>query len=134
MSTTAADREAESTPTPPEVHLQRLEHALTHRGPSTPLSVWRWAVLQRMLPVRESLVRETELPTDWLAARRSRALRERNALLGRMSELRFRVMGDPDVERATYEMRRLVVDVRHYLQRLHDLAYDEVEAELGGSE
>lgn len=117
-----------------EVHLQRLEHALTHRGRTTPLSIWRWAVLQRMVAVREGLVRESELPHDWLAARRSRVLRERNALLGRMSELRFRVMGDPDVDQANYEMRRLVVDIRHHLQRMHDLAYDEVEGELGGSE
>lgn len=119
---------------PSELALQRLEHALTHRGATTPLSVWRWAVLQRMVAVRELLVQETEQPSDWLAARRSRTLRERNILLGRMSELRFRVMGDPDVDHANYEMRRLVVDIRHYLQRLHDIAYDEVEAELGGSE
>ncbi len=32
------------------------------------------------------------------------------------------------------ELARLVVDVRHHLQRLHDLAYDEVALELGGSD
>ena len=32
------------------------------------------------------------------------------------------------------ELGRLVVDVTHHVQRLHDLAYDAVELELGGSE
>jgi hypothetical protein len=31
-------------------------------------------------------------------------------------------------------VQRLLVDVGHHAQRLHDLAYDEVELELGGSE
>ena len=29
---------------------------------------------------------------------------------------------------------RLLTDINHHLQRLHDLAYDDVEMELGGSE
>ncbi len=29
---------------------------------------------------------------------------------------------------------RLLTDINHHLQRLHDLAYDDVELELGGSE
>jgi len=31
-------------------------------------------------------------------------------------------------------LKRLLVDISHHVQRLHDLAYDEVELELGGSE
>ena len=31
-------------------------------------------------------------------------------------------------------MKRLLTDISHHFQRLHDLAYDEVELELGGSE
>ncbi|WP_181312058.1 hypothetical protein [Nocardioides campestrisoli] len=102
---------------PGEVHLRRLEHALTSRRASTPLEVWRWAVLQRMVTVRELLVQESDQPADWTSARDSRSLRERNRLLGRMSELRFRMMGDPDVDRAGYEMRRLVAEIREHLVR-----------------
>ncbi|WP_104108241.1 hypothetical protein [Nocardioides sp. 616] len=112
----------------------RLEHVLEHYAHSTPLSVWRWAVLQRMNAVRELLVSETEVPPDLLQARRSSALRERNTLLDRMTVLRFRVLADCDVDRANYELRRLMVDLRHHLQRLNDIAYDEVEGETGGSD
>ena len=31
------------------------------------------------------------------------------------------------------ELNRLV-DIEHHVQRLHDLAYDDVELEIGGSE
>ena len=40
----------------------------------------------------------------------------------------------PDVERRVRELKRLLADIAHHVQRLHDLAYDEVELELGGSE
>ena len=32
------------------------------------------------------------------------------------------------------ELKRLVMDIQRHVQRLNDLAYDEVELELGGSE
>ena len=32
------------------------------------------------------------------------------------------------------ELKRLVVDVNRHMQRLNDIAYDEVEMEIGGSE
>lgn len=32
------------------------------------------------------------------------------------------------------DLQRLLVDLGHHVQRLNDLAYDEVELELGGSE
>ena len=32
------------------------------------------------------------------------------------------------------DLLRLLTDVTHHVQRIHDLAYDEVELELGGSE
>lgn len=113
--------------------LTRLEYALQHHAETTPMGVWRWVVLQRMAAVRDLLVEETGQPSDWLEARRSARLRERNALLDRLSAARFHVLADPDVDQVGYEMRRLVVDLRHHLQRLHDIAYDEVEGELGGS-
>ena len=39
-----------------------------------------------------------------------------------------------DLDAVHLEVQRLLVDVGHHAQRLHDLAYDEVELELGGSE
>ena len=39
-----------------------------------------------------------------------------------------------DVDRVATELDRLVTDLEHHTQRLHDLAYDDVELEIGGSE
>jgi hypothetical protein len=46
------------------------------------------------------------------------------------------VVGSPklDVESILQEARRLLSDLEHYVQRLHDLVYDSVSLELGGSE
>ena len=32
------------------------------------------------------------------------------------------------------ELRRLAADIAHHEQRLHDLVFDDIELELGGSE
>ncbi len=96
---------------------------------------WRWTVRQRMAGVRDVLAGEAGNPEDgWLAARGGRAFRERNVLLGRMSELGPQVLESPDVERIRSELRRLVADIARHVQRLNDLVYDDVELELGGSE
>jgi hypothetical protein len=96
---------------------------------------WRWTVRQRMAGVRDVLTGETGDPEDgWLAARGGRAFRERNVLLGRMSELGPQVLENPDLERVRLELKRLVSDIARHLQRLNDLVYDDVELELGGSE
>ncbi len=96
---------------------------------------WRWTVRQRMAGVRDVLAGEAGNPEDgWLAARGGRAFRERNVLLGRMSELGPQVLESPDVERIRSELRRLVADIGRHVQRLNDLVYDDVELELGGSE
>ncbi len=96
---------------------------------------WRWTVRQRMAGVRDVLAGEAGDPEDgWLAARGGRAFRERNVLLGRMSELGPQVLESPDVERIRSELRRLVADIGRHVQRLNDLVYDDVELELGGSE
>ena len=44
------------------------------------------------------------------------------------------VLENPDVETIRGELHRLVADLEHHLQRLHDLVYDSVSLELGGSE
>lgn len=74
-----------------------------------------------------------ESPTSydgWLAARGAGVLRERDALLARLGALE----GRHRRSLAARELERLVIDVEHHLQRRRDLAWDEVELELGGSE
>jgi hypothetical protein len=85
--------------------------------------------------VRDALVGEAAGSDDgWLAARGGSAFRERNALLGRLSTLGPEILETPDVEATRLELKRLLMDIQRHVQRLNDLAYDEVELELGGSE
>ncbi len=88
-----------------------------------------------MTTVRDALMQATSATDDgWLAARGGAAFRERNALLGRLGDLGTEVLENPDVDEVQALVLRLVHDVSHHLQKVHDLAYDEVELELGGSE
>ena len=116
--------------------LQALAHTLdAPEEQGMRLGTWRWAMRQRMAVVRDHLIIEGSHPEDaWLAARGGVMLRERNGLLVRLSTLGPQVLESPAVDEVRSDARRLVTDIRHHLQRLHDLAYDEVELELGGSE
>ncbi len=116
--------------------LQGLEQSLdAPRRDGIALGNWRWTVRQRMAAVRDGLTGEVGPPDDgWLAARGGTAFRERNALLARMSELGPQVLESPDVEAIRLELKRLLADIGRHVQRLNDIAYDEVELELGGSE
>jgi hypothetical protein len=116
--------------------LQGLQQALdAPRQPATALGNWRWTVRQRMAAVRDVLIAEADAPGEgWLAAREGSVLRERTVLLGRLSTLGPEVLESPRVEQVRGELHRLVVDIARHGQRLRDLAYDEVELELGGSE
>jgi hypothetical protein len=88
-----------------------------------------------MGPVRDALENEFLDPADgWLSARHGRSARERAALLGRLAGFGPLVLEHPDIDEVTTGLKRLVTDIEHYVQRLHDLAYDEVELEIGGSE
>lgn len=99
------------------------------------LGNWRWLVRQRMAAVRDALIAETGRPDNgWLAARGGVAFRERNGLLARLSTLGAQVLESAEVERVRVDMLRLVGDVGHHMQRINDLAYDDVSLELGGSE
>jgi hypothetical protein len=96
---------------------------------------WRWNVRRHLVPVREGLLAEHSPRRDaWLSARASQALRERDALLARLNELSSQVLVITDVEALASQLSRLLVDIEHHAQRLHDLAYDDVELEIGGSE
>ncbi len=107
----------------------------TPRREGASLGSWRWTVRQRMAAVRDALMEETSDHDDgWLAARGGSAFRERNGLLGRLGDLGARVLEEPDVAAVCVEVARLVADVERHVQRVNDLAYDEVELELGGSE
>ena len=85
--------------------------------------------------LRELLSAESAAPYDgWLSHRGDGLVRERAALLDRVNRLRHHWQHEPDADDLHAELRRLVVDVEHHLQRRRDLAWDEVELELGGSE
>jgi hypothetical protein len=122
-----------TSPTRALLDLRRVLEAPPDGGVA--LGNWRWTVRQRLAGVRDLLARETEQPDDgWLVARRAGLLRERTTLLSRLGTLGRAVLEQSDVERVRADLLRLVADVDRHLQRLHDLAYDAVELELGGSE
>lgn len=116
--------------------LRGLEQALeVPRRDGVALGNWRWTVRQRMGAVRDALLSEVGGSDDgWLAARGGSAFRERNTLLGRLGDLGPQVLECADVEVVREELRRLLADIARHVQRVHDIAYDEVEIELGGSE
>jgi hypothetical protein len=116
--------------------LQGLRQALDSLSePGASLGSWRWSVRQQMAGVRDALLAEAEHGGEgWLVARKGSVLRERTALLGRLSALGTPVLESPDVETLRVELDRLLVDLGRHAQRLHDLAYDEVALELGGSD
>jgi hypothetical protein len=131
--------EAAAMPTVPPglpIALASLDQSLdAPRRPGIPLGNWRWLVRQRMGAVRDALVGEAAGSDDgWLAARGGTAFRERNALLARLSTLGPEILETADVEGTRTELKRLVMDIHRHAQRVNDLAYDEVELELGGSE
>ncbi len=110
---------------------QALDSPRTHDAQT----LWRRAVRQRMAYLHECLDRETATASEgWLAPRSGAMVRERDALLCRMSDLTPQVQNAGEVDTLRAELKRFLTDVSHHLQRLHDLAYDDVEAEFGGSE
>jgi len=99
------------------------------------VGAWRWTVRRRLVPVRDRLLREHPTRREaWLSARHARALRERDDLLRRLDQLSSRLLVAPDVDVVAGQLSRLLADIEHHAQRVHDLAYDDVELEIGGSE
>jgi hypothetical protein len=98
-------------------------------------SHWRWLVRQRLSTVRQALSDESIESWDgWLAARTGAADRERRQLLARISTVGAGLLDRLEADRVTGEVQRLLNDVEHYRQRVHDLVYDSVAMEIGGSE
>lgn len=124
-----------ATTTAMQAALTGLNQALDSPRIHGALEPWRRAVGDSMLILRECLTREAAVADDgWLADRSRLMQRERRALLGRLSALRVRIEHAIEVDPLRMELKRLLVDVNHHVQRVHDLAYDEVEMEIGGSE
>ena len=76
----------------------------------------------------------TTTPTAGCRPAHGRSARERAALLSRLAAYGPKVLEHPDVDEVRVGLKRLLGDIDHYVQRQHDLAYDEVELEIGGSE
>jgi hypothetical protein len=99
------------------------------------VDAWRWTVRRELVPVRDRLLHErTPGRNVWLSARAARTLQERDSLLARLNHLAGQVLVTGDPEALAAELSRLLVDIDHHAQRLSDLAYDDVELEIGGSE
>ncbi len=99
------------------------------------VEAWRWSVRRQLVPVRDRLAHEPPLRREaWLSARAARSLRERDALLARLNGLASQVLVAHDIEPVRAELSRLLADIDRHAQRMSDLAYDEVELEIGGSE
>lgn len=106
----------------------------TLSGPRT-ASNWRWLVRQRLAVLRQALSDENSQSWDgWLAARSGVTDRERRQLLARVSTVGSGMLDRLENDRVAIEVRRLVNDLEHYCQRMHDLVYDSVALEIGGSE
>jgi hypothetical protein len=96
---------------------------------------WRWNIRRHLSEVKEALGDPgSRMGEAWLAAREAGAHRCRRQLRSRVSTLAAGVLDRLDAETITTELRRLQLDLEHYVQRLHDLVYDSVAQELGGSE
>lgn len=108
---------------------------LRPQGDRDNLDAWRWTVRRELVPVRDQLLREHGVRREeWLSARAGRALQERDLLLSRLNQLSSQVLTAPDVNDVAAQLSRLLGDIERHVQRLHDLAYDDVELEIGGSE
>jgi hypothetical protein len=127
------------TTDPREVVLMTLESAISDLqdtlASARSASNWRWLVRRRLSAVRQALSDENVQSWDgWLAARSGTTDRERRQLLARISSIGSGLLDRIDTDRAAIEVRRLLNDIEHYRQRVHDLVYDSVAMEIGGSE
>jgi hypothetical protein len=99
------------------------------------LGAWRWSVRRRLVPVRDQLLREHPVRGEaWLSARATRTLRERDELIARLNSVAGEVLVTEQVDDLVDQLSRLLADIVRHHQRVDDLAWDDVELEIGGSE
>lgn len=104
-------------------------------GSSRTATNWRWMMRQQLSAVKDALGDERFSSWDgWLAARSGTTDRERQQLLARITSLGTGLLDRIDTDMVATEVRRLLNDVEHYRQKMHDLVYDSVSMEIGGSE
>jgi hypothetical protein len=116
-----------------------LEHAIkdlrTILGQDPAAPDWRWQLRRQLSAVKEALSDSAATPSDgWLSARAGSTNRERHVLRSRVSAIAAAVLDRLDTDTIAHEVSRLERDLEHHLQRLHDLVYDSVALEIGGSE
>lgn len=120
--------------------MQRLEQAITgleqslKSSPGWPQS-WRLSVRQRLLDLADALCDEAADGEDTaLSARAETLRRESRRLLTQVSLLLPEVAESRDLDGTRLKMMRFVHDLERHNQRRHDLLYDAVGMEVGGSE
>ena len=117
---------------PLETAIKELRQVL---GADATSPEWRWLVRHRLSDIKEALSDQQARQWDgWLTARARTSNRDRHALQARVTALAAIVLDKLDADAITRELNRLVGDLEHYVQRVHDLVYDSVSLELGGSE
>ena len=108
---------------------------------------WRWNVRRRLSEVRDALgpeaatgeaglvpAQQSEQGEEWLTARTAGSERRTRQLQARAGMLAVAVLDRLDAATIVRQVTRLLHDLEHQLQRDHDLAYDAVGLDLGGSE
>lgn len=96
---------------------------------------WRWNVRRRLSEVKDALSQPQGRQREaWLDARATLSERDRFRLHARVITLSVGVLDKLTAEAIVHETRRLLGDIERHVQRVHDLVYDSVSLELGGSE
>ena len=95
---------------------------------------WRWRARQQLSKVRELLSQVPNPSAPEVAARSLATYLQRQNLMARIGALGPRITSSVEVDTVAEDVRRLVSDLVHHVQRVNDLAWDAVELELGGSE
>jgi hypothetical protein len=117
---------------PLETAISELRHIL---AADSTAPEWRWNVRRRLSDVRDALSRpHGRQPEAWLDARATLSERDRFQLHARVVALSTGVLDRLSGEAILHETGRLLGDLEHHVQRVHDLVYDSVSLELGGSE
>lgn len=96
---------------------------------------WRWNVRRRLSGVKDALSEPETRPLEaWLAARTQLSNRDRHQLHARVVALSAGVLDKLEADSIIHQVQRLMADLERHVQRVHDLVYDSVSLELGGSE